>query len=102
PAVGLHQLPDVDVGVPLGGGQTGVSEKLLDRAKVRTCLEEVCGKRVTQRMWADAVAGAARGNITPDKLVDAAGRQPASLIVEEHRVAGPPAPGEDTAARGRR
>src|SRR5258706_2347355 len=40
----------VDMRVNLSGRYVGVSEHFLDRSEIRTPLEQVCGKRMPQRM----------------------------------------------------
>ncbi len=45
----------VDVGINLGGGNIGVSEKLLDHPQIGSVLEEVCGKGVAQEVWVDVL-----------------------------------------------
>ena len=44
----LPEVVSIHVGVDLGGGDVGVTEKLLDSSKVRPSLQEMGGKAVTE------------------------------------------------------
>ena len=46
PVIDLHQTVNADMGVALGGGEARVAEELLNRPKVRPCVEKVRGARV--------------------------------------------------------
>ena len=71
-SVKLRELRGAHVGVELRRGHAGVAEQLLDRPKVGTTLEQVGGKRMTERMWANPKPGARLRNVTADQPVHAA------------------------------
>ena len=48
--VDLLQPLDARVGVDLRGGDRGVSEQLLHRAKIRPCVEQMGCERVSERV----------------------------------------------------
>src|SRR5918993_1762371 len=91
--VRLDQLCGVEVCIALRRAQPSVAEQLLDRAQVGAALEQVRGKRVAQRVRADAEPGAALPHVLAHESIDAPRREAVSLVVQEQRsrpsLAGP-------------
>ena len=85
-AVHVNQLGRIDMGVALRGAQLGVSQQLLDGAQVGSALQQMRGKRVAQRVRADAHPGAALGHVATKQPVDAAIGQPRAAVVDEQRI----------------
>ena len=78
----LEQLRRVDVSVALRRTQPRMSEQLLNRAKVRSPLQQVRRERMTEGVWTDAGARAS-GRVPANESIDAPGRQPSASIVDE-------------------
>src|SRR4051812_2712111 len=79
------------VGVELGGGEVGVAEHLLDRAKVGSAFQQVRGERVPQQVGMDALgleAGPGRER-TQDQESPRARQGPAAGVEEELRPVTP-------------
>ena len=53
--IALLEFLKTAVGVHLRGGQTGVSEQLLDGIEVGTMVEQMRGETVPQHVWASFV-----------------------------------------------
>ncbi len=81
--VDLQQLRRVHVGVALRRAQSRVPEQLLDGAQVGASLQQVRGKRVAQRVRADAEPRAACSDVAADQTIDAARAQPGAAEVHE-------------------
>ena len=65
-------------GCSAGGAEPRVAEQFLDRAQVGAALEQVRGKRVPQRVRADAEARAAQRDVAAHQPMHAARRSAAS------------------------
>ena len=59
-----------DVGVDLGGGETGVAEEFLDAAEVCAVVEEVGGEAVAELVGMDFLGEASGGGAFVDDLFD--------------------------------
>lgn len=81
--IDLDELRCVHMGVALRGAQSRVAEQLLNRAKVRTALQQVCRKRMPQCVGTDAELGAALRHVPAQKPIDAAPGQPTSSIIHK-------------------
>ena len=75
--VDVHQLANGSVGVLLRGGERLMAEKLLDGAKIGAIGKEMCGERVTQRMWVQIPIDVGDAHIFFDDASDGALRKPA-------------------------
>src|SRR5712664_580027 len=62
--VGALQLLPTDVGVPLGGGETGVAQQLLDAADIRPRPQKVGGERMSERVRANLAHQSASADIS--------------------------------------
>jgi hypothetical protein len=51
--VGLEDVTDTDVGVPLRRGKAGVAQKLLNGAKIGPALEQMCREAMAERVGAN-------------------------------------------------
>src|SRR5678815_4335788 len=92
--VDVEQLRDVDVSVSLGGRETHVSEQLLNRAQVGARLQQMRGKGMAERVWADPESRAAAGNVARHQPLNAPAGQPSTPGVYKHRrpAVGRPSP----------
>src|SRR5215510_4748691 len=52
-----EELVHGDMCIFLCGAERGMSQHFLDRPQVCSLVEEVCSKRMPQRMWADRASG---------------------------------------------
>ena len=71
-AIDIDQLGGADVRVALRGGELRVAQQFLDGSQVRPTLEQMRGKRMTQRVRADAQSHAALRHVPAQQPVDAA------------------------------
>jgi hypothetical protein len=68
--VGTHEFVDAQVGVALGGGQTGMAQQFLDAAQVGAGFQQVGGEAVAQHVRVDALGQPGQGG---ELVEDAAG-----------------------------
>src|SRR5690349_856052 len=81
------QILSIHVGVDLRGGEIGVAQHLLQRAKVGTALEQVSGEAVPERVRRDALPDARTGGSALDDAPGTdAGERPATGV-EQHATA---------------
>ena len=83
PPIGLEQLRGVDMGVPLGGAQSCVTEEFLDGPQIGAALEEMRRERMSQRVRADTEARAELRDVLSNDAIHAAGREAPPLVIEE-------------------
>ena len=81
-----EKLRGVDVSISLRRAETRVSEQLLNRAKIRTALQQMRRKRMPQRVRAHAGSHAARRRVPAHETVDAANGKTCAAIVDEQRI----------------
>ena len=80
------QARAVDVEVDFGGGNVFVPQHLLDCTQIGTAFEQVSGKRVAQRVWADGFAYPGKLAQFFHNIEHHHPRQSATAAVEEERI----------------
>ena len=85
--VDLLQPFDANMRVDLGAGEAFMAENLLDNAEIRSSIKHMRGKRVTQRVGRDFVAGGqCYEHVFLDDALYASGSQGTSAVVYEDDV----------------
>src|SRR5262245_54081370 len=85
--VDVEQLRDVDVSVSLCRRETHMPEQLLNRAQIGARLQEMRGKGMTQRVWADPESRAAARNASRHQPLNASAGQSSTPGVDKERLA---------------
>jgi hypothetical protein len=89
-AVDGEQLGDVDVRIALRRAQPGMTEELLNRAKIGAALQQMGCERVPERVRADPGSRAGRRDMAANQPIDASRRETAAAIVHKQRIAPTP------------
>src|SRR5207253_8176677 len=79
------QLRVVEVRVLLRGRKRGVAEELLDAAEIGAGVQQMCGKRMAQRVRRHACAKRRSAHVAIEEAADGAGRDPLTATIEEER-----------------
>src|SRR5262245_37949649 len=85
--VDVEQLRDVDVSVSLCRRETHVPKQLLNRAQIGPRLQEMRGKGMAQRVWADSASRAAARNASRHQPLNASACQSSTPRVDKERLA---------------
>jgi hypothetical protein len=84
--IDVKQLRDIDVRVALRGGQLHVAEQFLNGPQVGACLQQMRGKRVSQRVRTDPESRAAARNVARyQPLYAPAGQSPTARVYKKRR-----------------
>ena len=84
--IDLAEVIQGQVGIPLGGRQTGVAQQFLDRTQVRPHFEEMGGERVTERVGGYFERGSLMIQLTVEDIAHPAIAQGVSLEIQEQRM----------------
>ena len=79
----LYQLGGSNVGVPLGGGDTGMSQHLLHRTNIGAICQHGSGKGMAEGVGRNGIVGALHPRVPGQDVADAPGGEGAAVIVQE-------------------